>query len=325
MTFDHAKLKSYIPRFRGQSILVVGDVMADHYVWGRVSRISPEAPIPVVEVTEETWRLGGAANVAANLAALGCQVGLAGVVGKDAMAERIKKMLSEKGVDCSALVEDPSRPTTQKTRVMASHQQVVRVDREKKSWLDSVVREALVRQSLAAAQGCRAILFSDYAKGVLTQPVVSKLIEQGRRDGAVLSVDPKPVNIGLFKGATIITPNAGEAQAASGIALDSEAHVEEAGRKLLKILECQAVMITRGEQGMNVFENNGPSTHIPTRAREVADVTGAGDTVVATLTAALAAGISMPEAAFLANAAAGIVVGEVGVAAVTPAELEAAL
>jgi len=325
MNFDHAKLRAFSRGLAGKKVLVIGDLMADHYIWGKVSRISPEAPIPVVHVQEETWRLGGAANVAANLKALGAAVTLVGVVGKDPMATRLKAMLEERGINASSIVEDESRPTIQKTRVIAQQQQVVRVDREKHAWLDAKVREALIARALEAAKGVDAILFSDYAKGVLTQPVVSRLIDFGKGQGSVLSVDPKPANIGLFKGSSIITPNQGEAQAASGITLDSDSHVEEAGRKLLKELECKAVLITRGEHGMNLFEAGGPSTHIPTRAREVFDVTGAGDTVIATLTLALAAGASYAEAAYLANAAAGIVVGEIGVAAVTPAELEQAL
>jgi rfaE bifunctional protein kinase chain/domain len=325
VNFDHQKLKVSVKQLSGKRVMVIGDLMADHYIWGKVSRISPEAPIPVVHVQEETWRLGGAANVAANLAALGAQVKLVGVVGKDAMAVRLRSMLEERGINTSALIEDESRPTIQKTRVIAQHQQVVRVDREKHAWLDSKVREALVLKALEAAKGVGAILFSDYAKGVLTQPVVSKLIEFGRSQGSVLSVDPKPANINLFKGSHIITPNQGEAQAASGISMDSEAHVEEAGRKLLRELECKAVLITRGEHGMSLFENSAATTHIPTRAQEVFDVTGAGDTVIAALTLALAAGLSYADAAYLANAAAGIVVGEIGVAAVTPSELENAL
>lgn len=325
MTFDLNKLKSHISKFASQRVVVVGDVMADHYIWGKVSRISPEAPIPVVHVTEETYRLGGAANVAANLAALGAHVALVGVIGRDPMGERVKVMLKERGIDSSYLVEDDSRPTIQKTRVIAQHQQVLRVDREKQTWLEAPVREALLNKALAAAKGAQAILFSDYAKGVLTAPVTSKLIELGRAQSSVISVDPKPSNIGIFKGSTIITPNTAEAQAASGITLDTDVHVEEAGRKLLKDLGCQAVLITRSEHGMSLFEDSGASTHIPTQAREVFDVTGAGDTVVATLTLALAAGASRPEAAYLANAAAGIVVAEVGVAAVTQSGLALAL
>jgi D-beta-D-heptose 7-phosphate kinase/D-beta-D-heptose 1-phosphate adenosyltransferase len=325
VAFDLERLKGSIAKFAGQKVLVLGDVMADHYVWGKVTRISPEAPIPVVHVDEETYRLGGAANVAANLAALGAKVALVGVIGDDAMGARVKDMLKQIGVDTSGLVEDKSRPTIQKTRVIAQHQQVLRVDREKQAWLDARVREELLAKALAAAKGAAAILFSDYAKGALTAPVTSRVIELGRSQNSVISVDPKPSNIGIFKGSTIITPNAAEAQAATGITLDTDARVEEAGRKLLKELGCQAVLITRSEHGMSLFEENAPSTHIPTLAREVFDVTGAGDTVVATLTLALAAGATRPEAAYLANAAAGIVVAELGVAAVTPAQLSQAL
>jgi D-beta-D-heptose 7-phosphate kinase/D-beta-D-heptose 1-phosphate adenosyltransferase len=319
------ELRSLISRFAGRKVVVVGDVMGDHYMWGKVTRISPEAPIPIVHVTEETYRLGGAANVAANLAALGAQVSLVGVIGKDPMGRKVVAMLQEKGIDPSFLVEDASRPTIQKTRVIAHQQQIVRVDREKQAWLDPAVREALLAKALAAAKRADAILFSDYAKGVLTHPVVTGLMQLGRSQKSILAVDPKPSNIGLFKGASIITPNQGEAQAASGLIIGTEAQLEAAGEKLLKDLECQAVLITRGEHGMSLFEKDGKRTHIPTRAQEVFDVTGAGDTVIATLTLALAAGASYAEASHLANAAAGVVVGEIGVAAVTPAELAKAL
>ncbi len=322
---DLKNLKGWLPKLVGKKVLVIGDLMLDHYVWGKVSRISPEAPIPVVEVSHETLRLGGAANVAANLAALGAIVSLVGVVGDDEAASNLKALLKEKGIDPNALLVDPSRPTIRKTRVIAQHQQIVRVDREKKTWLDNKTREQLQSLALGAAKEVDAILFSDYAKGVLIQPLTQALIKYGRDEGKILSVDPKPQNIAIFKGASIITPNQGEAQAASGIALDSEANVEAAGAKLLTDLDCKAVLITRGEQGMSLFEKGAATTHIPTRAQEVFDVTGAGDTVIATLTLALAAGAPYAEAAHLANAAAGVVVGEIGVAVVTPKELEKAL
>ena len=322
---DNAVLRTWVPKLAGKRVLVIGDVMADHYVFGKVERISPEAPIPVVHVDREEVKPGGAANVACNIAGLGGRVTLAGVIGADAMADTLRSLLREKGIDPSGLVKDPERPTIQKSRVIANHQQVVRVDREQRSALSATASEAFEFACLRAIEGCDAVLLSDYAKGTLSGPLCAAVIQRAKKLGKIVAADPKPANMAWFSGATVVTPNLGEAQAASGIVIDSDASAEKAGRLLMDRLKAASVLVTRGEHGMSLVQADGSATHIPTRAQEVFDVTGAGDTVIATLTLALAAGAPLPEASALANAAAGIVVGEIGVAVVTPAQLTAAL
>jgi len=322
---DNAVLRSWVPRLAAKRVLVIGDVMADHYVWGKVERISPEAPIPVVHVDKEEVKPGGAANVACNIAALGGRAVLAGVIGSDAMGETLRNLLRDRGIDPSGLVKDPERPTIQKSRVLASHQQVVRVDRERREPLSATAQEAFLQACLRQVEHCDAVLFSDYAKGALSAPLAAAVIQKARSLGKVIAADPKPANLGWFAKSTVVTPNQGEASAASGIKITDQASAEASAQALLERLKSDAVLITRGEHGMSLLQAQGGFTHIPTRAQEVFDVTGAGDTVIATLTLALAAGMPLPEACALSNAAAGIVVGELGVAVVTPAELNAAL
>ena len=314
-----------MPKLAGKRVLVVGDVMADHYVWGKVERISPEAPIPVVHVSSEEVKPGGAANVACNIAALGGQVLLLGVVGSDAMASTLRELLSAKGIDINGLVEDPGRPTIQKTRVLSQSQQVVRVDRESQEPLGASAQKAVSDTCLRLLKDCDAVLFSDYAKGALSADLVAAVTRRARELGKVVAADPKPANVDWFAGVGIVTPNQAEASAASGLAIKDDASAERAAGILLDRLRSDAVLVTRGEHGMTLLQSQGGVTHIPTRAREVFDVTGAGDTVIATLTLALAAGMPVPEACTLANAAAGIVVAEIGVAVVSPAQLERAL
>jgi rfaE bifunctional protein kinase chain/domain len=321
----NAELKTWVAKLAGKRVLVVGDVMADHYVWGKVTRISPEAPIPVVHVDREEVKPGGAANVACNVAALGGSVTLAGVVGADAMGESMRTLLRDKSIDPSGLVKDPERPTIQKSRVMAHHQQVVRVDRERNSPLSAAAQEAFSSACLRAVENCDVVLLSDYAKGALSQALCAAVIKKARELDKLVAADPKPANMHWFAGSTVVTPNLGEAQAATGINIVDDASAVQAGQILLERLRSDAVLVTRGEHGMTLVQKGGAVTHIPTRAREVFDVTGAGDTVIATLALGLAAGMPLPLACGLANAAAGIVVGEVGVAVVTPKELEAAL
>jgi D-beta-D-heptose 7-phosphate kinase/D-beta-D-heptose 1-phosphate adenosyltransferase len=322
---DNASLRAWVPKLAGKRVLVIGDVMADHYIFGKVERISPEAPIPVVHVDREEVKPGGAANVACNIAALGGRVALAGVVGADAMGETLRTLLRGQGIDPSGLVKDSERPTIQKSRVIAHHQQVVRVDRERRAPLSAVSGEAFRAACLKAVESCDAVLFSDYAKGALSHDLCEAVIRLALARGKVVAADPKPANIGWFRHATVVTPNQGEAQLASGITISDDASAEKAGQVLLARLDADSVLVTRGEQGMTLVRARGSTVHIPTRAREVFDVTGAGDTVIATLSLALAAGAPLPEAAALANVAAGIVVGEIGVAVVRAPELEAAL
>lgn len=314
-----------LARFKDRNVLVLGDLMVDEYIWGRVSRISPEAPVPVVEVTHESLRAGGAANVAANLRSLGAQVHVVGVVGSDPAGERLVHELEGLGVKGDAVVVDRERPTTVKTRVVAGSQHVVRFDREDAGDLHSGTTRRLVERVRERLPHVHALLISDYAKGVVSQGLVRQVLPLARRLSKIVTVDPKIRHFRLFRRATAVAPNHHEAAAAAGAVIRSLDDLLRVGARLLKRLEADALLVTRGEQGMSLFERGGAVHHIPAAAKEVYDVTGAGDTVMSTLTLALAAGATMREAAVIANHAAGVVVGKVGTAVVTPAELRAAL
>jgi len=308
----------------GRRVLVVGDVMLDEFLWGRAARLSPEAPVPVVQVIRESFHVGGAANVAANVCALGGAAVLAGVVGVDEAAARLKERLEAGGVE-ARLIPAPGRPTTLKTRIIAQHQQVVRADRERSDDLGGDVEAALIDAAAAGMAGCDAVIVSDYDKGVVTRPLVRALVSRARRRGIPVLVDPKVRHLERYRGAVLVTPNQLEAAAASGVAIVDTASLEAAGQRLLGALRCRAVLITRGEQGMALFERGSAPLLIPAAAREVFDVTGAGDTVIATLGLALSAGAELGEAAALANAAAGVVVAKLGTATAEPDELLLAL
>ncbi len=317
------RLIQYIDRFPKARILVVGDMMLDHYIWGNVSRISPEAPVPVVHVTKETVLLGAAANVVNNVHALGGSVRVCGVIGHDDAGRQLSHMLRAKGIHTDGLIVESGRPTTIKTRVIAHSQQVVRFDRETKDGIDRDTHRRIydaVKQHVD--DGLDAIILSDYSKGVVTKELVRDIVKLTNKRDLIVSVDPKVNHFGIYSGVTILTPNTKEASLGSKIEIESENSLLKAGTTLLKRLKCKAVLITRGEQGMSLFERNGRITHIPTVAREVFDVTGAGDTVISTLTLAMAAGAPMVDAARLSNVAAGIVVAVVGTATVKPEELK---
>jgi len=315
-------LKKLIDRFTGKKILVLGDVMLDEYIWGKVSRISPEAPIPVVHVQRENALPGGAANVANNLRALGGQVLLAGVVGTDDAARRMTAMLKKKGVGTDLLIRDASRPTITKTRVIAHSQQVVRIDREDAMPVSGHVVAQLLAGIERRMKSVDAVIISDYNKGLLTDALAQGVIALALKQGKPVPGGPKPENIAKFKGVDLISPNQMEAEKSSGIRIRDRASLHAAGTAILDMLHCRAVLITRGEEGMSLFENSGHVSHIPTVAREVYDVSGAGDTVISTLTLCLAAGGNFREAAVAANCAAGITVAEVGVATTTQVELK---
>lgn len=317
-----SSLKKYIPKFKNKRVLVVGDLMLDDYIWGKVTRISPEAPIPVIEVEKEETKPGGAANVVLNLISLGAKVHCAGVAGKDADAKKLLGALNKKGVDTGAVILDAARPTTVKTRVIAHHQQVVRIDKEKKLALAPAVVKKMHASIKKIMPKIDAVIFSDYNKGMITRQTVEEIIDMAK--GKIIAVDPKPKNISVFHGITIITPNKKEAAEATNITIDSKEALSHAGMELLSMLNAKAVLITKGEEGMSLFEH-GKEDSIPTVAKEVYDVTGAGDTVVSVVTLALAAGSNFREAAVMANVAAGIVVGEMGVATVTPKQFAKAL
>jgi len=311
--------------FRDRTVLVVGDVMLDEYVWGEAGRISPEAPVPIVSVEKETLRLGGAANVARNIASLGGRVELLALVGEDAHADALRTMLREEGMDPASLLADPDRPTTRKTRIVASRQQVVRVDRESRAPLEGPLRERFLERLREAMAGADGMVVSDYGKGVVDLPLMERIAEDARARGLFVAVDPKESHFYQYRNVSVVTPNVHEASGATRIPIRSAETLEQAGRKLLSELSAEAVLITRGPDGMSLFRPDLPTTHIPVMAREVYDVTGAGDTVVATFTLARAAGASLEEAAVLSNAAAAVVVGEIGTAAITVPELEMAL
>ena len=318
-------LHNYVGRFPGRRILVLGDVMLDEYVWGTVSRISPEAPVPVVAVRSESLKIGGAGNVAANIAALDGVADIVGVMGTDAAAERLTQELTRAGVKADGLVVDGARPTTIKSRVVAGSQHVVRFDRESDAPLPAAVRRQVLQQVRARLPQADVLLISDYAKGVVGTRLVHEVLTLAAREKKPVAVDPKVQHVPLFRGVTVIAPNHHEAAAAARILVRDEADLLRVGQTLLRRLQAQAVLITRGEAGMSLFEAARPVTHIPTFAREVYDVTGAGDTVMAVLALALAAGASLRDAAVLANYGAGVVVGKRGTATVRRVELTQAL
>jgi D-beta-D-heptose 7-phosphate kinase/D-beta-D-heptose 1-phosphate adenosyltransferase len=317
-------LQSFIPKFPTARVLVVGDLMLDEFIWGKVSRISPEAPVPVVWVQSESVMPGGAANVANNIRALGGQVALIGVVGRDRWAEALLKDLASRRIDTKSII-GTSRPTTVKTRVIAHHQQVVRVDREHTEPLAPAVIRQLTKAVEARLKDVDAVIIEDYGKGVITRQLLEVIVPLARRQKKIITVDPKEEHFELYRGVTALTPNRSEAGQAVGRELDTDADVRRAGEEIVRRLECDALLMTLGEGGMALFERSGRRTEIATVAQEVFDVAGAGDTVIAAFTLALASGAKLEQAARLANYAAGIVVGKVGVAVVTPTELTAAL
>lgn len=314
-----------LDRFNRLNVLVVGDLMLDHYVWGAVSRISPEAPVPVVDVSRETEMPGGAGNVALNMASLGAKIHLVGLIGQDSSASRLLSLFRSLPISTEAVLKSAERPTILKTRIIAHHQQVVRVDREVRGDLPPALLDQVWSRVEALLPKVDAVVLSDYAKGVISAALLKRLIPSAKRRGIPVTVDPKVENFHWYRSVTCVTPNLKEALEGAGIlVVKSDPDVEALGRKLLNKLNAQSVLITRGEKGMSLFEKNKPVYHIPTRAQEVFDVTGAGDTVIGTLTLALASGASLRVAAEIANDAAGIVVGKIGTAIVTPDELRTA-
>jgi len=306
-------------------ILVVGDLMLDEYVWGSVERISPEAPVPVLSVTSEEFTLGGAGNVAKNLAVLGVQVAVAGVVGKGSQGRKLRAELGKIGVEIDAVVEEAGRPTTRKTRIMAERQQMLRIDRETVQEISTRSADALIRKVKERLSATDVLLISDYGKGVVTRRVVAELAAAATAAGKIAIADPKGIDYSKYSGLTLITPNKKEAALASGIEIRDEATLDAAGRRLLENVAIEKLLITCGKDGMVFFERGAEPLKIGTRARQVFDVSGAGDTVAAVLSLGLAAGFGYPDAIRLANTAAGVVVGKVGTAAVTRAELLEAL
>lgn len=314
-------LLSILKKIQNKKILVIGDLMLDCFIWGKVRRISPEAPVPVVEVAEETFALGGAANVANNIVSLGGHATVLGIVGRDRSAEKMGEIMSETGIDF--LTIEDRRPTTVKTRVIAHSQQVVRFDQEDTNKISGKALKGLISRIGEAVKEHDSVIISDYSKGVITPDVMKAVLKAAGKNRLVV-VDPKTEHYRLYKGASVITPNLMEASMGSGVTIKDEKTLIRAGNTLLRKLGLKAVLLTRGEDGMSLFQK-GKATHIPTVARKVFDVTGAGDTVVGTFSMACAAGASMQEAAVIANHAAGIVVGQVGTATATPMAMRQSL
>lgn len=316
-------LAHILANFSGKQVLIVGDVMLDEYIWGEVHRVSPEAPVPIVELQRRTHILGGAANAAANIAGLGGQAILGGVVGEDAQASIIRETLSLHSIE-DGLLTVSDRPTTTKTRIIAHDQQVVRVDREERQPLLPQLEAVLLGWVEKHLKEVDALLLSDYAKGVISPRLATGVIHMARGAGKPIVIDPKGQDFRKYSGATVVTPNVHEAR----LALDSPNIPDdllEIGQQLLALLGGSAILITRGPEGMTLFQPNKRAIHIPAMALDVHDITGAGDTVASTMALVLSAGASLEQAARLANAAASIVVGKVGTAVVSLEELRAAI
>ena len=303
---------SYMQRLPSIHAWVLGDVMLDRYFWGTVDRISPEAPVPVVKVTNKNARLGGAANVAANLRALGVQVSLFGTVGHDRAGQEIQNLLAEQAINASGLVVEDDRDTTEKVRIIAQSQQVVRADFEVPTPISAKVKEFLTTTIKDRADSCDVLIVSDYGKGVVQEDYLKEIIRQWRQKEKWLLIDPQVGHFHWYKGAGIITPNAREAASRYGEPVDGDETISQLGKRLKKDLDLKALLITRGEAGMSLFYEGGKEFHVATVAKEVYDVTGAGDTVISVLGALLGAGADLVDSVVIANQAAGEVVKEVG-------------
>jgi rfaE bifunctional protein kinase chain/domain len=345
MTIDSQKLTRIAKSLRGRRIGVAGDFMLDRYVWGLATRISPEAPVPVIDYISESQVLGGAGNVAANLAALGATVFPFGVIGEDEAGRAVRACLEAGGMTTKGVVADKSRMTTVKQRIVARHQQIVRVDRERREPLSHDLEEILIRRIKTSLGRLDTLVISDYDKGVVTDPLADRVLTECHRRRVPVLVKPKTSRLFAYRGATLIVCNAKEAGFFVRETVDNDKSVEEAGGKLLAHFGCSAVVITRGPDGMNVFEDTSPKGfHVPATSREISyagvglggsvhtehgrqvfDVTGAGDTVLSVLALAVAARIPIRQAAVLANAGAGVVVGKLGTSTITPDELFAAV
>jgi D-beta-D-heptose 7-phosphate kinase/D-beta-D-heptose 1-phosphate adenosyltransferase len=323
-TLDSQRARDVVRAFDGARVLVIGDVMLDQFVIGRVNRISPEAPVPVVEHDHDEFRIGGAGNVAANVRTLGARVELVGLVGDDPARDRLRIELTQRGIGCDGLVTDAGRPTTTKQRIVTTrNQQVARVDYESDAEATGAIEDALLATVSRELANAAVVVISDYLKGAVTQRTVAHIVEAARARPIPVLVDPKIPHIDYYRGATVVTPNHHEAEVATHLRIRTDDDASRAGRVFLERAGCESVLITRGEHGMSLVGPGGDE-HFPAVAREVADVTGAGDTVIATLALAMAAGADTATAARLANYAAGIVVGRFGPATVTPEELLAA-
>jgi D-glycero-beta-D-manno-heptose-7-phosphate kinase len=322
---DPDALVQAVRNFRNKRILVFGDLMLDRFIFGSVSRISPEAPVPVVEIKAENTCLGGAANVAANVWSLGGIPVPLGILGNDYEGNCLREEFRSLGAPTSSLIVDKNRPTSVKTRIIAHHQQVCRTDREDRSRVSQAIQSKVAEKFRSALPSVDAVIVSDYAKGLLSPSLLKKTMPLAKSARKIVCIDPKMKDFSSYKPATVITPNTAEAENASGISVSGTRDLVRAGNKILSDSGIEHLLITRGEEGMALFERGSGVTYIPTVAQEVFDVTGAGDTVISSLALSLVAGLSILEAAVLSNIAAGIVVGKLGTAYVTPEELIAAI
>jgi len=319
--FEIKRLKDLFDNFNGQRIAVVGDLMLDKYIWGSVSRISPEAPVPVLEVESESARLGGAANVANNIKSLGAEPILFGIVGDDEAGERISHIVAEMQMTREGIIKVDDRPTTVKTRVIAHNQHVVRMDHEVRRDIDRKIADHILEVMRSLRKDIDAIILEDYNKGILTGELLSEVIRFAKENDKIVSVDPKQNNFFEYKHVTVFKPNRKEAENALRVTIASDEQAVTASKELMNRLDCKSILLTRGEKGMTLFSKDGSYAHFPTKAREVADVSGAGDTVISTFTVALISGATISEAVAIANHAGGIVCSEVGIVPVDKEKL----
>ncbi|MCK4463124.1 MAG: D-glycero-beta-D-manno-heptose-7-phosphate kinase [Candidatus Omnitrophica bacterium] len=320
-TQSYTRLKSIISEYKNKRILVIGDLILDEFIWGKVSRISPEAPVPVVWVDSESFMPGGAANVANNISSLGAKVYLVGVVGNDDRAAILRGELEHKGINTDGITTDATRPTILKTRVIAHQQQVVRIDKERIGHIKDSIVNKIVNYVKKSIDEIDAILIEDYGKGLITPKLLKPIVDLAKKYKKTISVDPKEEHFSFYRGVTVITPNCQEASRAVGFKISDKASLKKAGQILLNKFKVKIAIITLGEEGMAVFEEGSPPKRIPTMAQEVYDVSGAGDTVISSFTLSLASGATPIQAAHIANCAAGIVVGKVGISVVNEDEL----
>lgn len=314
-----------ISKFKNCRILVIGDLMIDEYLWGDVDRISPEAPVQVVAVKKEEFTLGGSGNVVKNLVALGAGVFAAGVIGTGRSGKTLLKRLAYSGVDAGGVIRESGRPTTRKTRIIAAHQHVLRIDRETKKEISGETLEKITRFIEKVIPEADVVIVSDYGKGLITKTLMAKVVKAAKKNRKIIMADPKGLDYSKYSGVTLITPNRKEAALAAGVEITNNASLVEAGVKIIKSTGIEKLLVTCGKDGMVLFEKDKKPYKIRTEARQVFDVSGAGDTVIAVLGLCVASGASFRDAASVANTAAGIVVGKVGTATVSQKELTAAL
>jgi len=316
-----SRIQSLVKDFSRVKVLVIGDLILDEFIWGKVSRISPEAPIPVVWVKSESFIPGGACNVANNIQAMGATTAVCGVIGREGRGRMLLELLHKRGVQIKGIWKDSARPTTLKTRVIAHHQQVVRIDRERIIPLSKSAQARILKFIRSKLKHFDAVCIEDYGKGVITPELVHEVVRLGKKHHKVITVDPKESHLSYYKGVTAITPNQLEAEILTQVPIRDDDSLAKAGKKLVKLLGCDQALITLGESGMCLFQKGKKPVKIPTLAQDVCDVSGAGDTVIGTYTLALALGATALEASHIANCAAGLVVGKVGTATVTRREL----